>query len=597
MENVEPLLDEVEVLEGAIACELNAQDVAAFRIAAEIQVDIDISEKELARHYAVITSKHAERENRVAVVHEEGRGRLEELRRKLADAKHTLAMIQSPILILPYEITTEIFNWHMSMGGHLKTVLLVCKQWTTVAYSSPRLWSRIAVTDGRPEEALLQGAVICDTIDYLRLVLSRAQPSPLQVELSLSGYLTLDFGKDSPQSSSLRHGLRADANRHEAISLILNDKILTRCTYLALNYTGSPRVVENMTILPLLSSLYIGASMRASEIASIRSLINFSPSLRHIRWHSIYPHFEDLDIHLLTRRIESYGWLYPCESCHVFHESSSLRELGIHDSPAAALTLPALQVLRWSLSTYSALRRITAPHLHTLILSHQRVFKERLSASSITLPNLRVAIHSEIWDILTIRGFQTPALEHLSIEAVTQAPTDLFELFDGSVHMPTPKSLHLECAFTDSVLIAVLGRMPWLEELQVAGTIAQAAFWEALTPSSEPTWRVWLPKSHPDERANRILLPNLKVLLVNYSTVDMYTPPISQSTNWMTGKQRAEIADYYSRGGEWTVMHASAVAVAREEAGCPLESLACWSPEEKVEVLIGSLDTLPQRPK
>ncbi len=171
----------------------------------------------------------------------------------------------------------------------------------------------------------------------------------------------------------------------------------------------------------------------------------------------------------------------------------------------------------------------------------------------------------------------------------------LFELFDGSVHMPTPKSLHLNCAFTDAALIAVLGRLPWLEGLQVAGTIAQDAFWEGLTPSSKPTWRVWLPMSHPDERANRILVPNLKVLLVNYSTGNLYTPPISKSTKRMPQKHRAGIAQECD--GEWTVTQASAVAVAREQAGCPLETLACWSPEKKVEVLIGNLDTLPQRPK
>ena len=234
---------------------------------------------------------------------------------------------------------------------------------------------------------------------------------------------------------------------------------------------------------------------------------------------------------------------------------------------------------------------------------HRKVFTEPLLAGSITLPNLRVAIHVGVHDIMDIRGFQTPALEHLSIETRGGELGDLFELFDGSVHMPTPKSLHLECEFTDAALIAVLGRLPWLEELQVAGTIATDAFWEGLTPSNKPKWGVWLPKSYPDERANRILAPNLKVLLVNYSTGSLDIPPIHQSTKRMTRNPRTELAQTSellgngSRGGEWTVLQASAVAVAREQAGCPLETLACWSPEKKVEVLIGSLDTLPQRPK
>ena len=117
MGQVTSLLSELGVLEGAIAREPSAQDVVASRTAAEIQVDIDIVEKEIARHYAIVTPKHAERGKSVAAVREEGGGRLEELRGRLAVAKHELAAIHSPILILPFEIIAEIFSWHMLMRG------------------------------------------------------------------------------------------------------------------------------------------------------------------------------------------------------------------------------------------------------------------------------------------------------------------------------------------------------------------------------------------------------------------------------------------------------------------------------------------------
>jgi len=611
MENIESLSDEVEVLEGAITCELNAQEVEASRIAAEIQVDIDALEKELACYYGLITAKHTERENRVAAVREEGRGRLEELQKTLADAKHELAVIHSPILILPYEVTAEIFNWHVLMRGDLRTLLLVCKRWTTVAYSSPRLWSRIAVTDRGPDGVRLQGALVCDTVTYLRSVLSRAQASPLQVEISFGTYKTFVHPNNYSQPSSLRHWSQADANCDEALSLILNNQILRRCTSIVLGncpISGLddklPKVVENMTILPLLSSLYIDQFMNESGLQIVRSLIKVSPSLRHIRCRHSTIGPQNFGIGMWTRRIESYGWTNPSQSCHLLHESPSLRELGISGHLTGALTLPALQVLRMLPFAHSALRLITAPHLHTLILAHGLVSVEHIPVNPINLPNLRVAIHTQICNIAALRVFQTPALEHLSIQSLGLGPTDLFELFDGSVQMPTPKSLHLDCAFTDAALIAVLGRLPLLEELQVAGTIAQDAFWEALSPSNKPTWRVWLPKSLPDERANRILTPNLKFLLLNYSTGNLYTPPKGQPTTAQrkARKRRAERAqepelpDDGPRGGEWTVIQASAVALAREHAGCPLETLACWSPEKQVNVLIGSLDTLPQRP-
>ena len=68
-------------------------------------------------------------------------------------------------------------------------------------------------------------------------------------------------------------------------------------------------------------------------------------------------------------------------------------------------------------------------------------------------------------------------------------------------------------------------------------------------------------------------------------------------------KQRAKTAQTIdphqeeAKGGEWTVVQASTVTIARDLAGCPLETLAYWSPERKVEVLIGNLDSLPQRPQ
>ena len=130
------------------------------------------------------TARHAEQEKRVSALCEEGRERLEDLWRKLADAEYELAVINSPILILPYEVMAEIFNWHLLMGGTMMTILLICKRWATVAYSSPRLWSRIAVGDRCLGQLRLQGAIRCGDLDILRAVLSRARSSPLQLELS-----------------------------------------------------------------------------------------------------------------------------------------------------------------------------------------------------------------------------------------------------------------------------------------------------------------------------------------------------------------------------------------------------------------------------
>jgi len=162
--------------------------------------------------------------------------------------------------------------------------------------------------------------------------------------------------------------------------------------------------------------------------------------------------------------------------------------------------------------------------------------------------------------------------------------------------MPTPKSLHVERAFTDEALLVVLDRLPWLEELQIAGALIKDAFWKGFTTFDRPEWQVCLPQSHPDEDVNRILAPNLKILLINYSTDNMYISPCGNG--WWTRQRlaaEAQVSSHLSYGEEYTVKQAPSAVAAREQSGCPLETLACFFPEQTVEVLIGNLDTLPQR--
>ena len=367
-------------------------------------------------------------------------------------------------------------------------------------------------------------------------------------------------------------------NRIKAVKLILDDQVLGRCTELVLANEFLPFDYQNTTVLPLLSSIstyMVGKT--DDETLFIQSLVDLSPALRHI--HCDYSlSAENKGVGLWTKRIESYSWVSPSTPCYPLHESPSLRKLGIRREPAVPLTLPALQVLKCLIGTYPALHRITAPHLHTLILHHGLVAKRRdhESASSISFPNLRVAIHIWVYHPTVVHMFHTPTLEHLSIKYRPSAPppTALLELFDGSTRMPTPKSLHLNCTFTDDTLIAVLGRLPWLEELQVAGTAIRDTFWKRMTPSCNPMWQVPFTTLLTDGRATRILAPNL--LVPNLQVLPIHYP---------TGMQA------------WTVQQASAIAVARERAGCPLRTLACWSPEQKADVLLGSLDSLPNRPK
>ena len=595
-ENAPPLLD---VLETAISMTggLNTQEAGAASTVAERQGNIDALE-ETARNREVVTATHAERGRRVAAVSKAGRVRSEELRENLKVTRYEVELVNSLTLILPSELMAEIFDWHMLMNGWLTTMLLVCKRWSMVAYSSSRLWSRITVTN-RPsryhesDQRRLPGSILCTNLNYLRLVLSRSRSCPLQLDLCILPNPSQRH-LESSSSSLLTPEPQATANRVEAVKLILGDQVLRRCTVLALGGRFLPFDYQNATVLPLLSSIQFHLTpLRDREILFVQSLADLSPALRHIQC-SDGLSAENKGVGLWTKRIESYRWISTSTLCSLLHESPSLRKLGIHHGPVEPLTLPALQVLRWSIRTYDVLHRVTAPHLHTLILRHGRFDPE--PADSISFPNLRVAIHEWIPCPKVVHMFHTPALEHLSIMYRSSASpsTILLDLFDGSTHMPTPKSIHLDCAISSDALIAMLDRLPWLEELQVAGTTVNDTFWKRLVPSFNPSQQVAPATLLTDERTTPILVPNLKVLLVHYPAGTQGTSPtLHQREMARVSKHPDEV----SSGVDWRLAQASGVAITRERAGCPLRTLACWSSEQKVDVLIGRLDSLPYRPK
>ena len=146
------------------------------------------------------------------------------------------------------------------------------------------------------------------------------------------------------------------------------------------------------------------------EIRFIESLVNLSPALRHIRCdHKLSA--ENKGVGLWTKRIKSYSWISPSVPCYLLHESPSLRKLGIRGDPAVPLTLPALQVLKWSVDTYTSLYRITA---HTCIPSSFAMIRGLDTVQAVRSPSPPCA-SQYILGSITQKSYRCSSLRPLSI--------------------------------------------------------------------------------------------------------------------------------------------------------------------------------------
>jgi hypothetical protein len=145
---------------------------------------------------------------------------------------------------------------------------------------------------------------------------------------------------------------------------MLDDKILRRCICTVPANEYLPFDHQNATVLPLLFSIRsYCVNPQDRELLFIHSLINLSPALRYFRdYQGLSP--ENRVGGLWTNRNESCGRVSPPAPCSALHESPSLRELVDRVVP---LTLPVLQELKYSISTYSSLLFFyssTLAHLH-----------------------------------------------------------------------------------------------------------------------------------------------------------------------------------------------------------------------------------------
>ena len=205
MNTADDLSRRIEKYEAIITCHKATAKKQIEDIWSATQPNIDAAREIIRRKEALITQTVADREvekQRVLSITSEV---IEPTLILLADVKHQLATISAPILRLPTECIAEIMHY-FNVDNSVVILLLVSKRWNTIVKATPRLWSKIIITDAAFYGSVhLKEAHICKSLSHLTFVLSFSKNAALDIELSCPGIRSTDFGyvKDLPRSNPM----------------------------------------------------------------------------------------------------------------------------------------------------------------------------------------------------------------------------------------------------------------------------------------------------------------------------------------------------------------------------------------------------------
>ncbi|KAJ7645814.1 hypothetical protein B0H17DRAFT_1103695 [Mycena rosella] len=292
---------------------------------------------------------------------------LRDLRSKLVELdlgmryaiRRALDSIFYPILTVPAEIMEEIFVFCLPDNGDDPLVpdpsvaplvlLKVCKQWRSIALSTPRLWCSIRVN--------LRSQQFKRSLPLLECWLARARSRPLSVAVVYATF------KESPSPDFLIQSLTRSSEQWQDIRLELPFKDLQRL-----------HGIEGH--IPLLRKLLIGptdaysAGMQGMRVAPITAFSD-APSLREVHLVTGYPFTIELPWAQLTK-LQATS-LSVCECLEILEASPAL----VH----------CFLSLRQSFDTAHAIRIPPLEHLEVLTLRPSGFHPDLLHC--LTLPVLR----------------------------------------------------------------------------------------------------------------------------------------------------------------------------------------------------------------
>lgn len=194
MNTADDLSRRIKKYEAIITCHQATAKKQIEDIWSATQPNIDAA-REIIRHKeALITQTEVDREVEKQHILSITSEVIEPTLILLADVKHQLATISAPILRLPTECIAEIMQY-FNVHNSAVILLLVSKRWNTIVKATPRLWSKIIVTDAGFYGTLhLKEAHICKSLKHLSFVLSFSKNAALDIELPCPAIRSTDFG-------------------------------------------------------------------------------------------------------------------------------------------------------------------------------------------------------------------------------------------------------------------------------------------------------------------------------------------------------------------------------------------------------------------
>ncbi|KAG8770999.1 hypothetical protein FRC12_003916 [Ceratobasidium sp. 428] len=339
---------------------------------------------------------------------------------------------------LPTEIISKVFELvSEAQDGAIICLSHVCRDWRTIAFESPRAWSKLLADLSAPSDA--------PTAERAVAYLERSGACPLDIRLITS------TGQLSNPSNGIAGALRQNLSRWRSFSFV------SSCLGLSSDF-----VTSLSGDAPMLEELHLGfQSVPSAHGDHPRLPSNFSvqaPALRALRledveinldWASTLRQLHTLELVQNTGSPLAYDALIRALS----GSASSLRTIKIH---ARVSNLPQLSATSSSVPLVFPCLETLDLALHTSPVASLLADFEAPNLRSLSLQDIRVP--SDRWCSLGIRSFlRQPAL-HLRRLRLCASGLDDEELLWALKRMPQLEGLEMVNLTNTDVVLRALSR-------------------------------------------------------------------------------------------------------------------------------------------